>query len=56
MLACQFCLLPFIVYGNKDRGISRFDSLLELFNLKSRLATSERIDLQIIEMLMERSE
>jgi hypothetical protein len=52
--ACVFSILfnkPFIVYGNKDRGISRFDSLLELFNLKSRLATSERIDLQqIIEM------
>jgi hypothetical protein len=27
---------PFIVYGNKNRGLARFDSLLNMFNLKHR--------------------
>lgn len=36
---CVFSILfnkPFIVYGNHDRGLTRFESLLGLFNLKSR--------------------
>ena len=36
---CVFSILfnkPFIVYGNQDRGVARFDSLLNLFDLKSR--------------------
>lgn len=36
---CVFSILfnkPFIVYGNQDRGLARFDSLLNLFDLKSR--------------------
>lgn len=41
-----FCLLfnvPFIVYANKTRGVSRFISLLEKFNLEERIvyASSE---------------
>ena len=41
--ACVFSLLfnkPFIVYGNKDRGLTRLYSLLEMFGLEDRLATS----------------
>ena len=37
--ACVFSILfnkPFVVVGNKDRGLSRFDSLLRLFNLEGR--------------------
>lgn len=38
--ACVFAILfnkPFLVYGNKDRGMARFHSLLKLFKLESRL-------------------
>lgn len=38
--ACIFSILfqkPFIVYGNKYRGLTRFDSLLDLFGLKKNL-------------------
>lgn len=38
--ACVFSIIfnkPFIVFGNKERGMSRFDSLLEMFELKERL-------------------
>lgn len=31
---------PFVAIGNIDRGLSRFSSLLKLFNLENRLATS----------------
>ena len=37
--ACVFSILfnkPFVVYGNSSRGLSRFDSLLQLFNLENR--------------------
>lgn len=40
---CVFAILfnkPFIVYGNNSRGLTRFDSLLETFNLKSRFITN----------------
>lgn len=40
--ACAFSILfgkPFIVYGNENRGLSRFESLLHLFSLKDRLTT-----------------
>ncbi len=36
---CVFSILfnkPFIVYGNPNRGLARFDSLLRLFGLESR--------------------
>lgn len=38
--ACVFSILfkkPFIVYGNKERGLSRFKSLLSQFGLEDRL-------------------
>tara|TARA_R110002050_G_scaffold242271_6_gene378655 strand:+ start:6573 stop:7721 length:1149 start_codon:yes stop_codon:yes gene_type:complete len=38
--ACVFAILfkkPFLVYGNVNRGLSRFESLLEMFSLESRL-------------------
>lgn len=38
--ACVFSILfnkPFIVYGNEERGISRFVSLLQIFGLENRL-------------------
>jgi len=28
---------PFLVIGNKDRGMSRFDSLLKMFELEDRM-------------------
>ena len=40
---CAFAILfnkPFIVYGNKERGMSRFNSLLKLFDLEDRLVYS----------------
>ena len=47
--ACVFSILfnkPFVVYGNIDRGISRVQSLLKMFNLNGRLvcSTDEFID------------
>ena len=41
--ACVFSILfnkTFIVYGNKERGLARFHSLLELFGLEDRIVTS----------------
>ena len=38
--ACVFSILfnkPFIVYGNRKRGLSRFESLLNIFGLKNLL-------------------
>lgn len=40
--ACVFSILfhkPFIVIGNKSRGLARFDSLLSLFGLEDRMVT-----------------
>lgn len=40
--ACVFSILfhkPFIVMGNKSRGLARFDSLLSLFGLEDRMVT-----------------
>ena len=40
---CVFSVIfrkPFIVFGNIDRGLSRFDSLLNMFDLKNRMVTS----------------
>ena len=45
--ACVFSILfkkQFLVVGNKERGMSRFESLLKQFGLESRLVTSD-IDL-----------
>lgn len=41
--ACVFSIIfnkPFIVYGNKERGLARFESLLRIFGLQERIATS----------------
>ena len=41
--ACAFSLIfnkPFFVYGNKERGMSRFESLLSSFGLDNRLIES----------------
>ena len=41
--ACVFSILfekPFIVYGNKERGMARFLSLLSIFGLEDRLITN----------------
>lgn len=41
--ACVFSILfhkPFICIGNKDRGMSRFTSLLKMFHLEDRLVSS----------------
>ena len=40
---CVFSILfnkPFVVYGNKERGMARFHSLLSMFGLEDRLATT----------------
>ena len=48
--ACVFSILfekPFIVYGNKERGMARFHSLLSIFGLENRLiinsATAQKV-------------
>ena len=41
--ACVFSIIfnkQFIVYGNKERGMARFESLLTLFELEDRLVSS----------------
>lgn len=41
--ACVFSILfnkPFVVYGNKERGMTRFHSLLKLFGLEKQLICS----------------
>ena len=41
--ACAFSIIfnkPFVVLGNKNRGMSRFTSLLKLFGLEDRLVES----------------
>lgn len=41
---CVFSIIynkPFIAIGNKSRGLSRFTSLLELFDLENRLISSQ---------------
>ena len=35
---------PFWVIGNAERGMSRFTSLLKLFNLEDRLLDESRLD------------
>ena len=43
--ACVFSILfnkPFIIYGNKGRGMARFISLLSIFNLQDRLVTTPK--------------
>ena len=49
--ACVFSILfekPFIVYGNKNRGMARFHSLLSIFGLENRLITNSEDALRVI--------
>ena len=49
--ACVFSILfnkPFIVYGNKERGMARFNSLLSIFNLQERLVATPQEAQEII--------
>ena len=42
--ACVFSIIfnkPFMVYGNKERGYARFESLLSIFNLKERIVSTK---------------
>ena len=53
---CVFSILfkkPFIVYGNEKRGMARFDSLLGLFGLKSRLVMGDVKEEQIRKIMDE---
>lgn len=48
--ACVFSILfnkPFIVYGNRERGLSRFTSLLDMFGLEGVLITNISGDIQL---------
>lgn len=48
---CVFSILfhvPFIVIGNKNRGMDRFHSLLSLFNLEDRLITENNLDCSLL--------
>lgn len=50
---CVFCILfnkQFIVYGNKERGLSRFTSLLGMFGLENRLVDVDTSIDEILEM------
>lgn len=43
--ACVFSIIfnkPFIVYGNKERGLARFNSLLSIFKLEERIVSTEK--------------
>ncbi len=48
--ACVFSIIfnkPFLVVGNKARGLARFESLLEMFDLKDRLVSAvEDLDIE----------
>jgi hypothetical protein len=49
--ACAFSILfnkPFVVYGNAARGMSRFESLLQLFNLEDRMISPKTVNLEQI--------
>jgi exopolysaccharide biosynthesis predicted pyruvyltransferase EpsI len=48
---CVFSIIfnkPFIVYGNKGRGMARFHSLLSIFGLENRLITNSEDALRVI--------
>ena len=42
--ACVFSIIfnkPFIVYGNRERGMARFESLLKIFGLEDRMTSNK---------------
>lgn len=51
--ACVFSILfkkQFVVVGNKERGMSRFESLLKIFDLKDRLVDAN-VDLSTLQQI-----
>lgn len=65
--ACVFAILfqkPFLAYGNASRGLSRFESLLDMFGLSARLISTPNqatdalltspIDWALIESILEK--
>ena len=51
--ACVFSIIfkkQFVVVGNKKRGMSRFESLLKMFDLEDRLV-DEKIDLEKLKLI-----
>ena len=55
--ACVFSIIfekPFVVFGNKSRGMSRFDSLLNKFGLSSCLIGDDISVESIIEVISKR--
>jgi hypothetical protein len=40
---------PFVVIGNKGRGMSRFTSLLRLFSLEDRLLDANHLDMKVLD-------
>ena len=54
--ACIFSILyrkPFVVIGNKSRGMTRFESLLQIFGLEGRLVSSYEDYKQKVEELLQ---
>ena len=54
--ACIFSILyrkPFVVIGNKCRGMTRFESLLQIFGLEGRLVSSYEDYKQKVEKLLQ---
>lgn len=52
--ACVFSILfgkPFVVVGNKERGMARFESLLKMFGLEDRLVSSVEDYNHIVDMM-----
>lgn len=50
--ACVFSIIfnkPFIVYGNENRGLARFKSLLSIFGLENRLISSTKKSIEVLE-------
>lgn len=49
--ACVFSIIfnkPFIIYGNKERGMARFESLLKIFELEERMASTKKEAIEAI--------
>ena len=49
--ACVFSIIfnkPFIVYGNKERGMARFESLLKIFELEERMVSTKKEAIEAI--------
>lgn len=52
--ACVFSIIfkkQFIVVGNKERGLARFESLLKMFGLEDRLVVDEKVDVNSLQLI-----